>query len=60
MLNNQIIAIQSIKNHGDNNDWCPATQLIITCNFISENNLDEKFENHLKERGEQERKMSDG
>jgi len=60
MLNNQILAINSIITHGEDNGWCPNTQLIVTCDFISENNLDEKFERYLKKRGDDERKMSDG
>jgi len=60
VLNNQILAIQSIRTHGEGKDLCPNTQLIITCDFISENNLDEKFEKYLKERGKMERRMSDG
>ena len=39
MLRNQILAINSIKAHGENNGWCPATQLIVTCNFISDNKI---------------------
>ena len=57
MLNNQTLAIQSIRTHGMDNGWGDDVQLIETCNFISDNNLDEEFEKHLKERGEQKRRM---
>jgi len=53
---NQTLAINSIKIHGEDNGWGEDAQLIVACTFISKYNLDEKFEEHLKEEGEKEKK----
>ena len=58
MYNSQTLAINSIRNHGEENGWCCDTQLIVICDFVSENNLDEKLEQYLQERGKKEKGLS--